>query len=261
MKLQTIAVILLLSSSLVSFGKTIKSISIKPISKVSILPGDDFPFFVTVMYDDGKTKKIKSSSSKFRNDFLTETEGCSFHGGKLVINTLRKQIPDNQATIKIISKDDKNLNAKRTFEIAYFKKMTVKYERTYLNLGDHLPLLLEATTSTNEVVRLDKNTFLRKWSWFNISTTKGAVFDKGSIIVANDVRQFDCDTITFTVFPENADSLKQEIHFIMNYNKSFIANYDGGKVKKECKDTHQNQAEVMVKMVQMVRLVKMGKTF
>lgn len=227
MKNQLLVIFLFFFACLSSFGKEIKSLSINPVSKVSILPGDNFVFYLTITYDDGKQKKVKSSSTKFRNEYLTETEGCSFHSGELVINKLRQQIPNNQATITVISKDDKKLTARRTFEIAYFKKLTVKYERSTLNLGDQLNLLLEATTNTDEIIRLDKNSYTRKWSWFDITTSKGAVFDKGSIVVANDVRQFECDTITFTVFPENADSLKQELHFILNYNKTFTANFDG----------------------------------
>ena len=226
MKLQAIIVSLLFILSFTSYGKVIKTISINPITKASILPADHFSFYLTVTYEDGKSKKIKSTSSKFRNDFLTESEGCSFHAGQVVINKLRSQIPNNQSTIKVISKDDKNLSAKRTFEIAYFKKVTIKHERSYLDTGDKLLILLEATTNTNEVIQLDKNSLPKKWSWFDIKTSKGAFFDKGTLIVANDVRQLECDTIKLTIYPENADSLKQEIDFIMNYKKSFSTNYD-----------------------------------
>jgi hypothetical protein len=232
MKFQTIATFLFFLCSVASFGKEIKSIAVNPVTKLSILPGESFPFFVTVTYNDGKSKKIKSNSSKFRNDFLTETEGCSFYAGELVINKLRSQIPENQSVIKVISKNDKNLIAQRTFEIAYFKKFTVKYERSYLNIGDKLNLLLEATTNTNEVFRLDKNTIEKKWSWFDISTTRGGIFEKGTLIVASDVRHMVCDTITFTVFPESADSLKQALHFIINYNKALVLSYDRENAEK-----------------------------
>ena len=55
---------------------------------------------------------VSQTPSKFRNEFLTESEGCSFHAGEVVINKLRRQIPNNEAVIKVISKDDKNLSAK-----------------------------------------------------------------------------------------------------------------------------------------------------
>lgn len=231
MKLFTLVVSLFFMSLISLNAKEIKHLSINPVSQTSILPGDDFTFTLIVTYDDGKEKSIKSSSSKFRNEFLTETKGCSFQSGKLVINKLRRQIPNNKSVLKVISKDDKSLTAERTFTIAYFKKLTLKYDRSYLNVGDHLNLLLEATTNTDEIVRLDKNSYTRKWSWFDISTSKGAVFDKGAIVVANDVRQFECDTITLTVFPENADSLKQVFRFILNYNHTYTANFNGADGK------------------------------
>ena len=242
MKLQAIIISILFFFSLVTFGKTIKSISINPVTKTSILPGDDFSFYLTIQYSDGKSKKIKSTSSKFRNEFLTESEGCSFHAGEVVINKLRRQIPNNEAVIKVISKDDKNLSAKRTFEIAYFKKITVKYERSYLNVGDKLSILLEVTTNTDEIIRLDKNTTDKKWSWFNITSSKGSFFDKGTIVIDNDIRQFECDTINLTVFPENADSLKQDFNFILNYKKTYAIDYNQEHAKEGIHGTTSNTA-------------------
>ena len=222
----------------------IKHLSINPISQVTILPGDEFHFFVTITYDDGKVKTVKSSSNKFRDEFLTESEGCSFQSGKLVINKLRNQILDNKAIIKVFSKDDKELSAERTFSIAYFKKFTLKYDRSYLKLGDQLNVLLEATTNTEEVIRLDKNSYTRKWAWFNISASRGAVFDKGAIILANDVRQFDCDTISLTIFPEDADSLKQVFRFIINYSTSFTSDFNGEDGKDGIQGKKSTSSEV-----------------
>ncbi len=226
MNLKSITIALFLLATFTLSAKEIKSFSINPIEKTSILPGDDFVFVLTVTYTDDKQKKIKSNSAKFREDYTVATDGCSFFDGKLVVNKLRKEIPNNKITFTVTSKEKKELVETKTLDIAYFKKITVKNNRSYLEIGDKLDLIVEVTTNTNEVIQLTPMSYARKWDWFTVTTSRGAIFSKGSLVVTKDVRQLICDTILLTITPEGVDSLQQKVLFLMDYKETVYANHN-----------------------------------
>lgn len=227
---------LILTSSLLAASKgVITSFKIDSIAKKSILPGDKITFTLTVNYDDGKIKTVKSTNNKFRDNCLVKVSGAQFHAGQLLINKERNAIPLNQVTLVVTSKDVKSMTDTLVIAVSYFRKFTVKHERAYVNIGENMPLVIEATTNTEEVIKLNSQMNAQRWAWFDIKTSRGAIFDKGKMIIANDVRQFDCDTIYLTVTPEAADSLKQVISFTINYNKRFEAVFTGKNAPRAIK--------------------------
>lgn len=213
-----------------SFSAVITKISIEPISNTTILPGEKFNFSILATYDDGKSKSIKSSSSKFQKLFTVEIDGALFNKGYVYIGKIRPS--DNKFKYTVTKRDNKDITASFERQIDYFTSIRVKYEPTQPKLGEKKAISLECKANTGETVFIDKNSPTKKWEWFTINTSKGSSFENGYLIVSGDVRDFECDTVRFNIHPNKADSLTEKALFKINYKVKVEQSIDG-KIGKE----------------------------
>ncbi len=211
--------------STVLFSGVITKIALVPLSKTTILPGDRFSFSLTVTYDDGKQKDIKSTSSKFRSLFSLELKGCTSNKGKIFVNTNRPI--DNKFAVYVILKENKALKASFERGVDYFTDIKIKYEPVSIELGQKKLLTLDCKANTGDHIYIDQNSPTRKWEWFNIQTSKGSSFENGWLIISGDVKDFDCDTVRFSLHPVKADSVREKASFTINYSKLFKADFNG----------------------------------
>lgn len=217
--------VLIWFGSTVLFSAVITKIALVPLSKTTILPGDRFSFSVTATYDDGKQKDIKSTSSKFKSLFSLELDGCSSHKGKIFVHKIRPA--DNKFSVNVVLKDNKALNTSLERVVDYFTDIKIKYEPTSIELGQKKLLTLDCKANTGDHIYIDQNSSTRKWEWFNIKTSKGSSFENGWLIISGDVKDFDCDTVRFSLHPIKADSVSEKASFTINYSKLFKADFNG----------------------------------